>query len=62
MRVAMSDPMDFMAIDDIAIITNFKIIPVLSTSSQIAFQIDRYFGRQSVIAVADQYKKRTGKR
>ena len=32
MRVAMSDPMDFMAIDDIAIITNFKIIPVLSTS------------------------------
>ena len=42
MRVAMSDPMDFMAIDDIAIITNFKIIPVLSTSSQIAFQIDRY--------------------
>lgn len=61
MRVAMSDPMDFMAIDDIAIITNFKIIPVLSTSSQIAFQIDRYFGRQSVIAVADQYKKEQGR-
>lgn len=57
LRVAMSDPMDFMAMDDVAIITNMKIIPVLSTSSQIAFQIDRYFGRQSVIAVADQYKR-----
>lgn len=61
LRVAMSDPMDFMAMDDIAIITNLKIIPVLSTSSQIAFQIDRYFGRQSVIAVADQYKKEQGR-
>lgn len=55
--VAMSDPMDFAALDDVAIITNKKIIPVLSTSSQISFQIDRYFGRQSVIAVADRYKK-----
>ena len=61
LRVAMSDPMDFMAIDDISIITNRKILPVLSTSSQIAFQIDRYFGRQSVIAVADQYKKEQGR-
>lgn len=55
--VAMSDPMDFAALDDVAIITNKKIIPVLSTSSQISFQIDRYFGRQSVIAVADRYKR-----
>lgn len=61
LRVAMSDPMDFVAMDDIAIITNLKIVPVLSTSSQIAFQIDRYFGRQSVIAVADQYKKEKGR-
>ncbi|MEG2427812.1 MAG: ATPase, T2SS/T4P/T4SS family [Clostridium sp.] len=57
LRVAMSDPMDFIAIDDVAIMTNMKIQPVLSTSSQVAFQIDRYFGRQSVIAVADRYKK-----
>ena len=57
LRVAMSDPMDFSAMDDVAIITNMKVVPVLSTSSQIAFQIDRYFGRQSVMAVADQYKK-----
>lgn len=61
LRVAMSDPMDFMALDDVAIITNCKIIPVLSTSSQISFQIDRYFGRQSVIAVADQYKREQGR-
>lgn len=62
LRVAMSDPMDFVAMDDVAIITNMRVIPVLSTSSQIAFQIDRYFGRQSVIAVADRYKREQGGR
>ncbi len=55
--VAMSDPMDFMAIDDLEIVTNMRIAPVLSTRSQISFQIDRYFGKQSVIAVADEYKR-----
>jgi type IV pilus assembly protein PilB len=57
LRVAMHDPLDFMAIDDVEIITGCKVVPVLTTSSQIAFQIDRYFGRQSVQAVADQYKR-----
>lgn len=57
LRVAMSDPLNFMAIDDVEIITNKKIIPVFSSSKQISFLIDRYFGRQSVIAVADQYKR-----
>ena len=61
MRVAMSDPMDFMAIDVHCNYHEFQDYPVLSTSSQIAFQIDRYFGRQSVIAVADQYKKEQGR-
>jgi type IV pilus assembly protein PilB len=57
LRVAMHDPLDFMAIDDVGIVTGCKIVPVLSTSAQIAFQIDRYFGRQSVMAVAEQYKR-----
>lgn len=57
LRVAMSDPMDFVAIDDLEIVTNLRIAPVLSTRSQISFQIDRYFGKQSVIAVADEYKR-----
>ncbi|MCR4763628.1 MAG: Flp pilus assembly complex ATPase component TadA [Lachnospiraceae bacterium] len=58
--VAMSDPMDFIAMDDISIITNRRIQPVLSTSSQIAYEIDRYFGRQSVMEVAERYKKEFG--
>lgn len=58
--VAMSDPLDFLAMDDLALLTNMKITPVLSTRSQISFQIDRYFGKQSVIAVAEQYKKEQG--
>ncbi len=58
--VAMSDPMDFIAMDDISIITNRRIQPVLSTSSQIAYEIDRFFGRQSVMEVAERYKKEFG--
>lgn len=57
LRVAMADPMDFKAIDDITIITGRKIIPLFSTNRQIAYQIDYYFGKQSVLAVADQYKR-----
>ncbi|MEY8338673.1 ATPase, T2SS/T4P/T4SS family [Lachnospiraceae bacterium 62-35] len=60
LRVAMSDPLDFMAIDDLEIVTNRRIEPILSTRSQISFQIDQYFGKQSVIAVADEYKKEQG--
>ena len=60
LMVAMSDPMDFIAMDDISIITNRRIQPVLSTSSQIAYEIDRYFGRQSVMEVAERYKKEFG--
>ena len=58
--VAMSDPMDFIAMDDVSIITNRRIQPVLSTSSQIAYEIDRYFGRQAVMEVAERYKKEFG--
>ena len=63
--VAMSDPLDFNAQDDLAIITARHIIPVLSTTTQIAAEIDRYFGRASVMRVAEQYKnelKREGDR
>lgn len=56
-RVAMADPMDIIAIDDVSIITNMQVEPVLSTRSQIAAQIDKFFGTKQAMAVAEQYRK-----
>ena len=55
--VAMADPMNIYAIDDIAIFTGLQIEPVLSTSSQIKAKIDSIFGQQQAQAVAEQYKQ-----
>lgn len=55
--VAMSDPMNIWAIDDLSIVTGMQIEPVLSMSSQINAMIDKYFGKSQAQAVAEQYKK-----
>lgn len=55
LRVAMADPNDFIAIDDLSIITNLKIEPVIATSSDIAAAIDKYYGNAEVMAVAERY-------
>ena len=48
LRVAMTDPLDFIAIDDLSIITNLRIDPVISTPREIAATIDRYYGNAEV--------------
>ena len=55
LRVAMANPLDFLAIDDIAIITNFQIEPVVATSQDIAATIDRYYGNIEALKVAQRY-------
>lgn len=57
LKVAMADPQDFFAMDDISIITDMLVESYISTSSQISAQIDRFFGRQQANAIAEQYKK-----
>ena len=57
LRVAMADPMDIVAIDDISIITNLQVDPVLSTRAQIEYQIDKLYGATKAIAAAEQYRK-----
>ncbi len=44
LRVAMADPMDMFAMDDITIITNLQVEPVISTPRSIMLALDRYFG------------------
>lgn len=54
-RVAMADPMDMNAIDDISIVTNLKVEPVVSTSRDILLAIDKYYGSDDVINAANKY-------
>jgi len=43
LMVAMSDPMNIMAIDDLQTLTNYKIDPVLCTKTQIVKAIEEYY-------------------
>lgn len=57
LRVAMSDPMDIMAMDDLSIITNLQIEPVVATTTDIRIAIDKYFGEAAAQSMAAQYAK-----
>lgn len=56
-RVAMSDPMDMAAIDDIAIITNLTVEPVVATPKSIHMVLDRLFGQSQLKDQLDEYTK-----
>ena len=55
--LAMSDPLDMAAQDDIAIITNCIIEPRVSTATAINAALDRYFGTDEVMNAAEKYSK-----
>ncbi|NLP15574.1 MAG: Flp pilus assembly complex ATPase component TadA [Clostridiales bacterium] len=55
LRVAMANPLDFVAIDDIAIITNLQVEPAVSTSQDVAAAIDKYYGNVEALKVAQRY-------
>jgi len=57
LHVAMSDPMDTVAIDDIGIVTNLSIEPVLSTAQSIMLALDKYYGNTDLKDAAEQYAK-----
>lgn len=57
LKVAMADPMDIIIIDDISIITNMQVDPVLSTKAQINMCIDKIFGATQAMQAAEQYRK-----
>lgn len=57
LRVAMADPLDIVAVDDLAILTNFQIEPVIATPRDITAAIDRYFGNTEAMKVAEKFAK-----
>lgn len=57
LRVAMSDPLDIVAIDDLQVITGMQVTPVIAISGEIMAAIDKYYGNAENQAVAELYSK-----
>jgi len=57
LKVAMLDPTNIIAIDDIMLYTNMRVIAVLAAENNIMDIINRYFGKQLVSSAAEEFKK-----
>lgn len=57
LKVAMADPLDIRAIDDLSIITGFQVERYVAGVGDIAAAIDRYYGNVEALRVAEQYTK-----
>lgn len=57
LRVAMADPMDIAALDDINIITNMQVEPVVATTGSVMLAIDRYYGQAEVNSALEEYTR-----
>ncbi len=55
--VAMSNPLDTLAQQDLEIITNFIIEPRIATIGEINLVLDKYFGSDEAMSAAEQYAK-----
>lgn len=53
--LAMSNPFDLLAQDDISIITNFRVSPRISTTREIDSMLDRHYGNDTAMQAAEQY-------
>lgn len=57
LTVAMSDPMDLFAIDDVKIATGLEVKPGIATRTEILNSIDRYYGKESAEKAVEDFKK-----
>lgn len=57
LKVAMADPMDIKAVDDLTLLTGMQISPCIATSVDILAAIDRYFGNVENQAVAEMFAR-----
>ena len=57
LKVAMSEPTNIIAIDDIMLYTNMKVVVYLASERQITAVINKYFGKQVVSNAAEEFKK-----
>jgi len=57
LKLAMVDPMDLTAIDDVEMITGLQVEAYISTNREIALAIDKTFGNEEAQSAADAYAK-----
>ncbi len=57
LRVAMSDPMDMYAMDDISIITNLQVEAVAATTRSVMLALDKYYGQGEVNSALEAYTR-----
>lgn len=57
LHLAMADPMDMMAIDDISIVANLQVEPYIATTRDIRTAIDRWYGASETLDAARRFTK-----
>ncbi len=57
LHLAMADPMDMMAIDDISIVTNLQVEPYIATTRDIRAAIDRCYGASETLDAARRFTR-----
>lgn len=57
LKVAMADPMDIMAMDDIGLVTNLQVEPMLASEEGIKNAIDKYYGGAQAMEAAEAYRQ-----
>ncbi|MGN0395227.1 MAG: GspE/PulE family protein [Coprococcus sp.] len=57
LKLAMSDPMDINAIDDIGLVTNLQVEPMLAMDNQISDAIGKYYGSAQAMEAAEMYRQ-----
>ena len=55
--VAMTDPLNIFAIDDVKIATGLEVVPVLATNQGISTAIDQYYETESVERALAEFKQ-----
>lgn len=55
--VAMADPLNIFAIEDVAIYTGKQVQPVLSREEDIKRFVNKYYGKQEALKAAEEFKK-----
>ena len=57
LRVAMTDPMDIIAVDDISIATGSQVEPLLAMEDEISETIGKYYGNHQAMEAAEAYRR-----
>ncbi len=55
-KVAMADPMNLGAMDDIQLITGMEVKPFYASASQITIQLDKLYGKKQAMEAAEQFQ------